>query len=156
MSATVAIETPFQDDVRAFVAALNDFLLPLSPAEFQFGLSVEQMADADTTVFVARDPSGTALAMGALKVHDDGLGEVKRMFVRPEARGQKLGNTILDAIATEAKARGMSALVLETGATDDMADAFRLYERYGFNRRGAYHDYPDSGHSRFYEKKLAR
>lgn len=156
MSVTVAVETPFQDDVRNLVAALNAFLSPLSPEEFQFGLTVEQMSDPDTTVFVARDAEGAALAIGALKVHADGLGEVKRMFVRPEARGLKLGRTILDAIAAQARAKGMGALVLETGATAAMDDAFRLYERYGFTRRGAFHDYPDSGHSRFYEKKLAR
>jgi Acetyltransferases len=156
MTVTISIEPAVQDDVRTFVAALNDFLLPLSPEEFQFGLTVEQMADADTTVFVARDAAGHALGMGALKAHSDGLGEVKRMYVAPQARGKRIGNAILDAISAEAQAKGLTALVLETGNTDAMADAFRLYERYGFTRRGAFHDYPDSGHSRFYEKKLDR
>lgn len=156
MPATIAIEPAVQDDVRGFVEELNAFLLPLSPPEFQFGLTVEQMAGPDTIVFIARGEDGAALAMGALTVHADGLGEVKRMYVRPEARGRRLGIAILDAISHEAIKRGVVALVLETGNTGDMADAFRLYERYGFTQRGAFHDYPDSGHSRFYEKKLSR
>jgi hypothetical protein len=72
MAVTVAIETPLQDDVRKLVAQLNEHLLPLSPLEFQFKMTVEQMADAATTVFVARDEVGTAIGCGALKLAGDG------------------------------------------------------------------------------------
>ena len=40
----IAAETPLQDDVRAMVAALNAYLMPLTPREFQFQLTAEQMA----------------------------------------------------------------------------------------------------------------
>lgn len=60
MTITVAIETPLQDDVRALVDALNAHLLPLSPVEFQFKMTVEEMAGDDTTVFIARDETGQA------------------------------------------------------------------------------------------------
>ena len=89
MAVTVAIETPLQDDVRRLVADLNDHLLPLSPVEFQFKMTVEQMAGADTTVFVARDAAGRAVGCGALKVHSTELGEIKRMFTEPQVRGQR-------------------------------------------------------------------
>ena len=79
MAIEIAIETPLQDDVRAMVAELNDYLIPLTPREFQFQLTVEQMAEPTVTLFVARD-GGRAVGMGALKDHGDGLGEVKRMF----------------------------------------------------------------------------
>ncbi len=36
------------------------------------------MAEPDTTVFVGRD-DGVAVAIGALKRHNGGIGEVKRM-----------------------------------------------------------------------------
>ena len=98
MAVTIAIETPLQDDVRELVAQLNAHLLPLSPIEFQFKMTVEQMAGADTTVFVARDETGRAVGMGALKVADDGLAEVKRMFTLPEVRGQRVGSALLEAI----------------------------------------------------------
>ena len=55
MAVEIAIETPLQDDVRAMVAALNDYLIPLTPREFQFQLTVEQMAEPAVTLFVARD-----------------------------------------------------------------------------------------------------
>lgn len=64
MAVTIAIETPLQDDVRELVTLLNAYLQPLSPPEFQFQMTVEQMADPKTTVFVARDESGRAVGMG--------------------------------------------------------------------------------------------
>jgi len=55
MSVTIAIETPLQDEVRTLVAELNAVLLELTPPEHCHHLTVEQMADADTTLFIARD-----------------------------------------------------------------------------------------------------
>ncbi|PSH67780.1 N-acetyltransferase [Phyllobacterium brassicacearum] len=155
MAISVAIETPLQDDVRALVDDLNEHLLPLSPIEFQFKMTVEQMADSDTTVFVARDESGHAVGCGALKDHGGGIGEVKRMFTRPTVRGQRVGSALLDAITALANKRGVTRLVLETGTGPGFADAYRLYERSGFTRCGVVLDYPDSEHSAFYEKWLA-
>ena len=154
MPVTVAIETPLQDDVRALVGALNAHLLPLSPLEFQFKMTVEQMAGPDTTVFVARDEHGQAVGCGALKLHADGLGEVKRMFTDPPVRGQRVGSALLDAIVEEARMRGVARLVLETGEGDGFDGAYRLYERSGFRRCGVVLDYPDSQWSRFYERHL--
>ncbi|HVY50625.1 MAG TPA: GNAT family N-acetyltransferase [Devosia sp.] len=155
MTIGIAVETPLQDDVRELVELLNAHLLPLSPIEFQFKMTVEQMAGGDTTVFVARDESGRAVGMGALKVADGDQAEVKRMFTRPEVRGQGIGSALLAAITALAKQKGVRRLLLETGETAGFEDAWRLYERNGFIRRGAFFDYPDSGYSRFYEKTLA-
>ncbi|MQR00008.1 GNAT family N-acetyltransferase [Glaciimonas soli] len=151
---TITVETPLQDDVRTLVAALNSHLLPLSPVEFQFKMTVEQMAGEDTTVFVARDESGNALGCGALKIHGAHIGEVKRMFTLPAVRGQRIGAILLDAITQLAKDKGVTQLVLETGAVQGFDAAWRLYERSGFSRCGVVLDYPDSGHSVFYEKWL--
>ncbi|MEK1887924.1 MAG: GNAT family N-acetyltransferase [Phyllobacterium sp.] len=155
MAISIAVETPLQDDVRSLVADLNDHLLPLSPVEFQFKMTVEQMAGADTTVFVARDENGLAIGCGALKEHGAGLGEVKRMFTRPTVRGQRVGSALLDAITAMAAEKSLTHLVLETGVGPGFDAAWRLYERSGFTRCGVVLDYPDSEHSAFYEKRLA-
>lgn len=154
MPVTIAIETPLQDDVRALVARLNDHLIPLSPLEFQFKMTVEQMADSDTTLFVARDGAGRAIGMGALKVHSAQLGEVKRMFTDPEVRGQRVGSRLLDAIVALARSKGLPRLMLETGTGPGMAEAHRLYTRSGFAVRGPFLDYPDSEWSAFFELPL--
>lgn len=151
----IAVETPLQDDVRRMVEALNAYLQPLSPPEFQFQLTAEEMAEPGVTVFVVRDGKGTALGMGSLKDHGGGLGEVKRMFAWPDVRGRGLGRTVLDAIEVQAARQGISRLVLETGATPGFEPAWRVYERSGYRTCGAVLDYPDSGFSAFYEKTLA-
>lgn len=155
MAAGIAVETPLQDDVRTMVAALNAAMMPLTPREFQFQLTVEQMAEPAVTLFVAREVDGRPIGMGALKDHGAGLGEVKRMFTLPEVRGQRIGARILERIEALARDKAISRLVLETGEAEGFEPAWRVYERGGFTRCGAVLDYPDSGFSRFYEKKLA-
>jgi putative acetyltransferase len=148
---SIAVESPLQDDVRDLIAELNATLLGLTPPEFCFHMSVEQMADADTTVLVARD-GAAAVACGALRRHADGIGEVKRMFTRPSHRGRKIGAEIVSRIEALARQQGLKRLVLETG--DRHPAAWAVYERAGFSRCGPVLDYPDSKWSVFYEKPL--
>jgi putative acetyltransferase len=154
MAVTIARETPLQDDVRTLVAALNDHLIPLSPREFQFQMTVEQMNGPETVLFVARDEAGKAVGMGALKVHDGAFGEVKRMYTDPSVRGAGIGRRLLDAIEAEARERGLAELKLETGGTPPFEDTWTIYERCGFSRGAVFADYPDTKYNVFYEKKL--
>ena len=154
MAVTIAAETPLQDEVRRLVAELNAYMMPLTPREFQFQLTVEEMAEPSVTCFVARDEAGAAVGMASLKDHGDGLGEVKRMYTLPAVRGQRIGSRLLQRIEQLAQDKGMSRLVLETGEAPGFEEAWRVYERGGFTVRGAVLDYPDSGYSRFYEKKI--
>lgn len=151
MTVSIAIESPLQDEVRTLVAELNATLLELTPPEHCHHLTVEQMADADTTVFIARD-GGLAVACGALKRHAGGVGEVKRMFTRPSHRGKKIGADIVSQIEALARKEGLKRLVLETG--DSHQAAWTVYERAGFSRCGPVLDYPDVKWSVFYEKPL--
>lgn len=155
MPPTIAAESPLQDDVRRMVAELNAHMIPLTPREFQFQLTVEQMAEPSVTVLVARDEAGAAIGMASLKSHGDGLGEVKRMYTFPAVRGTRVGVALLKRLEELAREKGLDRLVLETGEAPGFEPAWRLYERGGFAVCGAVLDYPDSGYSRFYEKKLA-
>ncbi|MEX0343888.1 MAG: GNAT family N-acetyltransferase [Rhizobiaceae bacterium] len=154
MSVTIAVESPVQDDIRRLVRELNEYMMPLTPREFQFQLTVEQMAEPAVTLFVARSAEGEAVGMGSLKVHNGEFGEVKRMYTLPKFRGQRLGSILLQYIETLARQKKLSVLKLETGEAPGFEEAWRLYERGGFTKCGAFLDYPDSGWSRFYEKKL--
>jgi putative acetyltransferase len=152
MAVTVAAESPLQDEVRALIAELNAVLLGLTPSEFCSHMTVEQMAEADTTVFIARD-EGRAVGCGALRRHPGGIGEVKRMYTRPSHRGRGIGRRILREIERLAGREGMVRLVLETGHRHEAA--WRLYEQGGFARCGPVLDYRDTPYSVFYEKPLA-
>jgi len=152
MAVTIKSESPLQDEIRELVRQLNAYLLSLSPPEACYHMTVEQMAEAPTTLFVARDETGRAVGMGALRREGNGVGEVKRMYTLPEVRGQRVGSALLDSIIALAKSEGIEHLVLETG--DRHPEAWRLYESRGFARCGPVLDYPESRWSVFYEKSL--
>ncbi len=152
MSCTIAIESPLQDEVRALVRGLNETTLKLTPAEHTHHMSVEQMAQADTTLFVARE-DGSAVAMGALRRHGDGVAEVKRMYTLPSHQGRGLGRAILQRIEALAREEGFVRLVLETGSNFDAA--LHVYKSAGFAACGPVLDYPPSAWTAFYAKKLA-
>src|SRR5262249_27347808 len=145
------VETPLQDDVRALLGELNATLLALTPPEFCFHMTADEMAEPSVTVFVARD-GGQAVACGALKRHRGTIGEVKRMYTRPSHRGRKIGAMIVERIEDLARQEGLKRLVLETG--DRHPAAWTVYEHAGFSRCGPVLDYPASKWSVFYEKAL--
>jgi putative acetyltransferase len=151
VAVTIHVESPLQDVVRDLIAALNAHLLTLTPPEFCSHMTVEEMADDHTTVFVAREGE-PAVACGALRRHGDGVGEVKRMYTIPSRQGRGIGGRILARIEALARAEGLARLVLETGHVHEAA--YRVYERGGFTRCGPVLDYPDTGWSVFYEKAL--
>ena len=151
MPATIASETPLSPDVRRLIGDLNAVLVELSPPEFCFHMTAEEMAGPEATVFVARD-RGEAVAMGALHRHGEGIAEVKRMYTAPSHQGKGLGGRILAEIVALAEREGFTRLVLETG--DKHPAAWRIYERAGFTRCSPVLDYPDSAYSVFYSRPL--
>ena len=151
MTITISSENPLQEDVRSLIGELNDVLHALTPPDCCYHMTADEMARPDTTVLVARE-NGAAVACGALRRHDGGIGEVKRMYTRPEWQGRNIGGRILEKIEALARSENLSRLVLETG--DRHPAAWRVYERGGFTRCGVVLDYPDTGYSVFYEKQL--
>src|ERR1039457_1484748 len=61
----------------------------------------------------------------------DGSWEVKRLWVRPGARGSGAGRGLVEAVEALARSAGKSSLVLDT-APDAMPAAYRLYLELGF------------------------
>jgi len=150
---TVTRETPRQDDVVALIRQSDALMQSLYPAESNHLVDIETLASADIHFFVARR-NGEALGCGALWHRDPAYGEVKRVYVRPEARGLKLSKLILAALEENARAYGLKAMKLETGTLQP--EALGLFARCGFTRCGPYADYPiDDPYSIFMEKSVA-
>lgn len=78
--------------------------------------------------------------------------EIKRMYVRPEARGQGAARAVLDALGEHAEALGYRRLVLETG--DAQPEAIALYESEGFTPIERFGAFRASPLSRCYERPL--
>jgi putative acetyltransferase len=78
-------------------------------------------------------------------------GEIKRMFVSPVRRGERLGARILAALETALHAQGIAQALMETG--EELVQAARMYRAAGYVERGAFGGYPDNGVSLFLEKR---
>jgi len=72
----------------------------------------------------------------ALRPIDASRCEAKRLYVRPQYRGQGIGKALLDWVINEARAAGYVEMVGDTMPV--MERALGMYERVGFERTGPY------------------
>jgi putative acetyltransferase len=101
---------------------------------------------------VLREDDGRAVGCGGIARFDAARGEVKRMYVVPEARGRGLGRRLLEELEAQARALGYTSVVLETG--DRQPEALGLYESAGFERIPCYPPYDSRALSLCFEKRL--
>jgi putative acetyltransferase len=148
---TLGIESPRQADVVRLIEALDVYQSGLYPAESNHFIDVAALAGPSMRFFVARR-DGQALGCAALRIDPAGWGELKRMFVSPEARGLKLGRRLLDRIEEEARREALGWLRLETGI--HQPEALGLYRSAGYVEREAFGEYSPDPLSVFMEKSL--
>jgi len=148
----ISLESPDQPDVIALIADLDAHQDALYPPESRHALDLASLKRDNVRFFVARDGAGCAVGCCAVVLGPD-HGEIKRMYVRPECRGQGIAGGLLRAVeAASAEAR-CPRLMLETGPYQP--EALGLYATFGYARRGPYAGYRDDPLSVFMEKSLA-
>lgn len=87
---------------------------------------------------------------GALKFHANTVGELKRMWVAPRARGLGLGRRLLEALEHKAREAGSTVLHLETNRT--LKEAIEMYRHTGYQEVEAFNDEPYAHH--WFEKRF--
>jgi putative acetyltransferase len=143
-------------EVRSLVGELDQELAAHYAQAQRHGLAVDAIFQPHVRFFLAW-LGGSAVGCGGVALFAD-FAELKRMFVRPGARGQGVADAIMARLATEAKDAGLTLLRLETGM--HQAAAIRFYERNGFQRCGTFEPYasmpPQAVEtSLFFERQLA-
>ena len=106
----------------------------------------------DGVFLVLRDDDGQAVGCGGIARFDAARGEVKRMYVVPEARGRGLGRRLLEELEAQARTLGYTSVALETG--DRQPEAIRLYESSGYERIPCYPPYDTRALSLCFEKRI--
>lgn len=153
----IAAEPPDTPDGRALIAESQAHLEAIFPADGIFTLTAEELAAEAEAFFVARDGAGRALGCVALVAGRDNDGpyaEVKRLMVRPAARGQGAGRALMAAFEARARALDLPMARIETGP--ELTEAVALYRRLGYRETGPFGAYAPHPSSLFMARRLIR
>lgn len=123
------IETNQQMAIYLEIQNYDDELLHL---EKKYGIPDGRLYIA----YIDEKPAGCV----ALRKLDDTKCELKRLFVRPEFRGQNLGHVLIKQIIDDAKSIGYESLFLDT--LPFLKSAIHLYKSFGFKETEPYNNSP--------------
>lgn len=93
-----------------------------------------------------------AVGCGSIKAFDDKSMEVKRMYVKPKARGQGIASQVLKELENWTRELGFARSVLETGR--EFKEAVNLYTKWGYQVIPNYGPYIGIENSVCFEKML--
>jgi len=102
--------------------------------------------------FIVLLVDGTPVGCVGLQPVSPGLGEIKRMYVVPPARGRGLSRLLLAQVESLARSQGLTTLRLETGTRQH--EAMALYTRHGYTPIALYPPYENDPFSRCFAKTL--
>ncbi len=131
-----------EGDVEGAVAVVRDTL-----AEYGLELGVGSETDSDVArlpgsyttrggrFLVAVDEAGAVVGTAGVFPLEPGVYELRKMYLRPAARGHGLGARLFEACLAFCREQGARQLVLDT--RENMTEAIAFYERRGFVRDDA-------------------
>ena len=139
----------YPEEVRALFSEYTDMLIA-NDAEFKKYLAVQNYDEEiahlkskyglpDGRLYILFADGKSAGCIGLRKI-DHQICEIKRLYIRSEWRGKKLGETLVEKIITEARKIGYSYMVLDT--LPFLQNAIRLYKKLGFYEIESYNDSP--------------
>ncbi|MCK5151370.1 MAG: GNAT family N-acetyltransferase [Candidatus Thorarchaeota archaeon] len=87
---------------------------------------------SDDGALLILEDTGKVIGMGALQRFNENVGEIKRMYIKPEYRGKGFGKKLLQKLVALGKDCEYSSLRLDTGGFMDTAQ--HVYTSVGFKK----------------------
>jgi putative acetyltransferase len=143
MGLEFTVEDPRGIDVLGVLEAHLAFTRSVTPPEGVFALDLSGLLDPAVTLFGAREDGGL-LGIGALAMLREGRAELKSMHTVEASRRRGVGAFLVTGLIAEARRRGVTRLVLETGNIEAFAPARELYASCGFTPCEPFGDYVGS------------
>lgn len=138
------------NDFKSLVALLDKELAIRDGDEHSFYANYNSLEDIKNAVilYLNKTPAGC----GAFKQYSADTAEIKRMFVKPELRGQGLAIAVLNELEKWAAECGFNNCILETGKKQP--EAIRLYSKAGYEIIPNYGQYQNIENSLCFKKAL--
>lgn len=147
------VEVSAQDPrSRQLIAEVQAVYVELYGGEDDSPVTAGEFVPPSGTFLVAVNADADPIGCIAVRCHEENVGEIKRMYVRPEHRRRGYARALLVAAEDRARDLGYSALVLETGEPQPEAQA--LYESHGYRRIPGFGHYQNASLSRSFRREL--
>lgn len=147
---TLRKERATSPDGRALIDASENALREVFPPDECFSFDAEELDAPHVTFWIARidgEAKGCVALVDAFR-----YGEIKRLYVAPEARSAGIGRALMNSLEAYARASGIRTLKLESG--EGLQTAMALYRRMGYEPCPPFGGYPDIASNAFLEKRL--
>ncbi len=136
-------------DFIELVKHLDNYLAIIDGAEHSFYAQFNKINMLKNVVLAFENDE--AVGCGAFKPFEDDKVEMKRMFVKEEARGKKIASKVLNELEQWARELGFHHFVLETGIRQEAAISF--YHKAAYQIIPNYGQYIGVDNSICFEKK---
>lgn len=124
---------------REYVESL-DFALDFQDVEAELEALPGPYAAPDGAILLAEVSNAAVGVVAVQPLDEDGVCEMKRLYVVPNHRGRGVGRALGEAILDTARALGYDTMRLDTVASMEPARA--LYRSLGFEKRSPYYHNP--------------
>lgn len=95
------------------------------------------------SLFIAYYDEQPVACIGFQTLDVDGVCKMKRLYVQPAFRKNKIAAQLVKLLLKDAKQKGFTKMVLDT--LEKLQPAIKLYESFGFEHTGAYYNNPLPG-----------
>lgn len=146
---SVALSDP---RLAILVTDLDHYQSALYPAGSDYCMPLDVMAKAVTHSYLALN-EGQPVGCACLYVGENGIAEIKRVYVTPAGRGKGMASRLIQTLEDHVQTLDITALFLETGIYQP--EAIGLYKKHGYSLTGPFGNYQHDPLSVFMVKNFS-